>query len=153
MVPAVEGSGEGMFWTFETVEERMIEAWGYMMRLPDAERGWLSSASRSSMPAVVRHNAFGDYFEAAPGRPGLRAAQVTMVESVFTGEGAWIDWVFERDRPLIAAVITVKLRRHGGGFGWPDVAHVMGASVQPDALRMRYNRAITRIAAKANVNL
>ncbi|MDF0540797.1 hypothetical protein PX699_00445 [Sphingobium sp. H39-3-25] len=150
MVPGVEGS---VFWTFEAVEERMIEAWGYMMRLPDAERGWLAAASRSSMPAIVRHNAFGDYFETSTGRPGLRAAQVTMVEAVFTGEGAWIDWVFARDRPLIATVMKVKLRQHGGGFAWADVAQAGGGGVQPDALRMRYNRAITRIAAKANVNL
>ena len=35
-------------------EETMIEAWRLLLRLPDREKGWLASGSRSSLPAPLR---------------------------------------------------------------------------------------------------
>lgn len=145
MVPTVEGSD---FWTFALVEEKMIEAWGFLMRLPDRERGWMASSARSSMPAVVRSNRDGDYFETQQGRPGLRSHEVTLVERALIGEGAWIEWVPTRDRELVATVLTVKGWHVSGGFAWSDVAEEMAWVAGPDALRMRYNRAVSRIAAR-----
>lgn len=149
MVPTVEGSD---YWTFALVEEKMIEAWGFLMRMPDRERGWLASCARSSMPAVVRSNRDGDYFETQQGRPGLRAHEVTLVERALIGEGAWIEWVPTRDRELVATVLTVKGWHLSGGFHWSDVADEMDWAAGPDALRKRYSRAVGRIAAKLDAS-
>lgn len=143
-VPVVEG------WTFDLVEEQMLEAWGYLMRLPDRERGWLASCARSSMPTVVRSVREGDYFEDAPGRPGLRANQVDLVDRALTGTAAWIMWVVERDRSLVAVVLQAKSARLVGGFTWGLVASWYGWGGHSDALRKRYSRAVGRIAAKLN---
>lgn len=129
----------------------MIEAWGFLMRMPDRERGWLASCSRSSMPAVVRDWRV-DYFEPAPGRRGLRSHEVTLVERALIGEGAWIEWVPTRDRELVATVLTVKGWHVSGGFAWSDVAEEMDWAAGPDALRKRYSRAVGRIAAKLDAS-
>lgn len=136
------------YWTFDLVEEKMVEAWGFLMRLPDRERGWMASCSRSSLPAVVRTVRDGDYLETTNGRPGLRTHEVTLVDRALIGEGAWIEWVPTRDRELVATVLTVKGWHVAGGFTWSDVAEEMDWAAGPDALRMRYNRAVSRIAAK-----
>lgn len=148
MVPTMEGS---VYWTFALVEEKMIEAWGFLMRMPDRERGWLASCARSSMPAIVRDGQV-DYFEPTPGRRGLRSHEVTLVERALIGEGAWIEWVPTRDRELVATVLTVKGWHVSGGFAWSDVAEEMDWAAGPDALRKRYSRAVTRIATKLDAS-
>lgn len=140
MVPPEEG------WTFERVEEALVEAWGFLMRMPDVERDWLNSCAKSSMPKIVRSIGEGDYFEDAPGRRGLRTGEVDLVNRVFLGQGAWIEWVQLRDRKLVAAVMRCMGVRRVGGFAWSDVAQIMGWSAGPDALRKRYDRAVHRIA-------
>lgn len=149
MVPTMEGSD---YWTFALVEEKLIEAWGFLQRMPDRERAWLASCSRSSMPAVVRSVREGDYFEATKGRPGLRTHEVTLVERALIGEGAWIEWVATRDRELVATVLMVKGWHVSGGFHWSDVADEMDWEAGPDALRKRYSRAVGRIAAKLDAS-
>ncbi|WP_340265422.1 hypothetical protein [Sphingobium mellinum] len=146
-VPVVEGS---QFWTFEAVQERMVEAWGYLIRMPDGEASWLRACSRSSMPAVIRDVRKGDWMETRPGRPGLRSAQVDLVERLLTGDGAWIEWVVPRDRSLIATVLRLRSRKVG--FDWRDVAESEGVMIGAEALRKRYSRAITGIAQRLNRN-
>lgn len=150
-VPAMEGEQEGGSWTFDLVEEKLLEAWGYLMRMPDAERAWLKSCERSAMPAVLRSARAGDYLETRPARAGLRSVEVDLVDQVLIGDAAWIEWVMERDRPLVAAVMRV-MGRARSGFGWSDVAAEMQWVAGPDALRMRYSRAVTRIAVKLDAS-
>lgn len=144
-VPVVEGCE---WWSFDAVQERMLEAWGYMGRMPDGEAAWLRACSRSSMPAIVRSARAGDTLETRTGRPGLRSAQVDLVERVLTGEGAWIEWVVPRDRSLVATVLRMSGRRTG--VEWRDVAESEGGSVGAEALRKRYSRAITGIVVRLN---
>lgn len=144
---AIEG------WTFALVEEKMIEAWGFLMRMPDRERGWLASCERSSMPAIVRETRLGDQkdYDEAPRRPGLRSAEVDIVERVLTDADAWIMWVPERDRGLVAIVLRAMSARLVGGFSWGVVATWYGWGGHSDVLRKRYGRAIARIAAKLDM--
>ncbi|MGE6693336.1 hypothetical protein ACQKE8_12935 [Sphingobium limneticum] len=144
-VPVVEGSN---WWTFQAVEERMEEAWRYLMRMPDGEAAWLRSCSRSSMPAIMREARKGDTLETRPGRTGLRSAQVDLVELLLTGPEAWINWVVPRDRSLVATVL--RLRGRKVGFDWRDVADSEGGLVGAEALRKRYSRAMTGIAVRLN---
>lgn len=149
MVPQMEGSAS---WTFALVEEAMVEAWGYLRRMPDAERAWLKSCERSAMPVPVRDARAGDWIDTVQGRRGLMAREVDLVDRVFLGEGAWIEWVMPRDKVLVAAVMQVMTANRGGGFGWSDVAGVMGWVAGPNALRMRYDRAVARVAGRLNDN-
>jgi len=144
-VPAAEGSN---WWTFQAVEERLAEAWGYLLRMPDGEAAWLRACDRSSMPKFVREVRAGDWIETRAGRPGLRTAQVDLVERLLTGSDAWIEWVVPRDRSLVATVL--RLRGRKVGFDWRDVADSEGALVGAEALRKRYSRALTGIATRLN---
>lgn len=144
-VPAMEGCD---WWSFDAVQGRMLEAWRYMARMPDGEAAWLRACSRSSMPAIVRSARAGDTLETRTGRPGLRSAQVDLVERVLTGEGAWIEWVVPRDRSLVATVLRMSGRRTG--VDWLDVAESEGGLVGAEALRKRYSRALTGIAVRLN---
>ncbi|CAN5336665.1 hypothetical protein BH10PSE12_BH10PSE12_02850 [soil metagenome] len=146
-VPVMEGCE---YWTFDLVEERLIEAWTFLMRMPDPEWSWLRSCERSGMPDIIRETRAGDEkdYDEAPRRPGLRTAEVNLVEQVLTGEAAWIMWVPERDRGLMAVALQAKGSHLVGGFTWGLVARRYGWGGHHDALRMRYNRAVSRIAGK-----
>jgi hypothetical protein len=137
-------SDGGSFLTFTDVEERLVEAWGFLRRLPDRERGW--QTIRANWPDTLRHTWFGDYpssdAESAPCAPGLRTAEVARMEEAL----AWVAWVPERDRRLLGLVLSA-LDRGEAQAPWIDLAHVIGAGATPDALRMRYGRAVSRIAA------
>jgi hypothetical protein len=139
---AVEPLGRA-FVSFAMVEERLVEAWGFMLRLPDRERGW--HRLKASWPDMRRHNAFGDYgdmdAEAWPSMPGLRTAEVDRMDEAL----GWVDWVPEQHRALIGVVLGMLQRIDEPDWVW--VAGVIGG-VKADACRMRYSRAITRICER-----
>jgi len=132
--------------TFDQVEERLVEAWGYLMRMPDRELGL--HRLKASWPDIRRHNAFGDYgdmeSDAAPKAPGLRTAEVDAMEEAL----GWVEWVKGRDRKLIGVVLA-QLQR-AARPEWPFVALALDRSVEPDAYRKRYSRAITLICNRLN---
>src|SRR3546814_20484305 len=61
-----QSEGQRSGWTFEMVQERLVEAMLLWRRMPDRERGWL--AVKAYWPEMRRHNHFGDYadVEASP---------------------------------------------------------------------------------------
>ncbi|GEM_PF-1034175 len=142
---AVEQLGRDLA-TFALVEERLVEAWGYLLRMPDRERGFHRVAA--SWPDVRRHTAFGDYgdmdADARPKKPGLRTAEVDSMEEAL----GWVEWVPERHRALIGLVLGMLQRIDDPDWVW--VASRLDGRPQPDACRMRYNRAITRICERLN---
>jgi hypothetical protein len=153
-----EGSGDGSLpsdvveqlerelATFEMVEERLVEAWGLMMRLPDRERGWQRLAA--AWPDVRRHNSFGDYGDmepdARPKQPGLRSVEVDRMEEAL----GWVDWVPPQHRTLIGVVLAQLQRADRPEWEW--IAARIEGRPEPDACRMRYNRSITRICERLN---
>lgn len=46
--PPIHGSDDGAV-TFALVEERLVEAWGFLRRMPDREAGWLMDVRASSI--------------------------------------------------------------------------------------------------------
>jgi hypothetical protein len=132
--------------TFDLVEERLVEAWGYLLRLPDREKGW--HRLKASWPNVRRHTAFGDYgdmdADAKPKLPGLRTAEVDRMEEAL----GWVEWVPAQHRALIGVVLS-QLQR-ADRPEWPFVALELDRSVDPDAYRKRYSRALTRICERLN---
>lgn len=146
VLPDAVGQLEAEFATFEAVEARLVEAWGYLLRMPDREGAW--QRLRANWPDVRRHNHFGDYGDmdpdARPRPPGLRTAEVDRMEEAL----GWVEWVGERDRRLIGVVLG-QLQRVDRPE-WEAVARRIDASVRPDAYRMRYGRALYRICRRLN---
>lgn len=138
MVPEVEGS---QFWTFEAVQERLVEAMLLWRRMPDRERGWL--AVKAYWPDLRRHNHFGDYAdaEATPRPLPLSRAEIRRMEEA----SEWLLLVSERDRALVALAVS-WLAGGRSQVPWRRLLRPLGVTFGADGLRMRYGRAINRIA-------
>lgn len=132
--------------TFDVVEERLVEAWGFMMRLPDREIGWQRIVA--IWPELRRHNSFGDYgdmdTDARPRRPGLRSEEIERMEQAL----GWVDWVPQQHRRLIGLVLTMLQKIDDPDWVWA-AARIEGAP-KPDACRKRYNRSLSRICERLN---
>lgn len=154
-------------WTFGRVEDAMVEAWGYLRRLPDREGALLRSAGVSSIwrQAVheggdVWHRYAIDYFDQEPVvAGGLNAKEVAHLDKVLMGSGSWMERVPERDRKLVGIVLDerakVEAGARSGGFGWDVVRRRLGQGGRPvtvsvDALRRRYERALAKVCAWVN---
>lgn len=146
---AMDGAVEQLdreFATFELVEARLAEAWGYLLRMPDRESGW--QRIKAMWPDMRRHTAFGDYgdmdADARPKLPGLRTAEVDRMDEAL----AWVEWVPRQHRTLVGLVLSMLQRIDDPDWHW--LARQIDSSVAPDSYRMRYNRAITRICNRLN---
>jgi hypothetical protein len=139
-------------WTFDAVQERLVEAMIICWRNPDRERGW--QQLRSAWPEVLRELSAGDY-DARGGdlsssdvsiRPAsLTRAEVGEMEEAF----GWLDAVPPHDRKLVGLAI-VELARGRREVSWLRLLRAMGLTRGSDGLRMRYGRAIAGIAARLN---
>jgi len=132
--------------TFDLVEERLREAWGFMLRLPDRERGWQRLLAK--WPEMRRHNYFGDYgdidVDARPRKPGLRSTEVERMDEAL----GWVDWVAPQHRALMGLVLSMLQKIDDPDWVW--VAGKLRDGTEPSACRMRYNRSITRICERLN---
>jgi hypothetical protein len=151
--PPIHGSDNGAV-TFDLVEERLVEAWGFLRRMPDREAGWLMDARASSIyqrgqlsrqELLELYQIDGTEYDrdAAPTLPGLRSAEVDRMDQAL----GWMAWVDARDRKLVG-IILGQLDRGASRPAWSSAAKAIGSTVEPDTLRKRYSRAITRIATK-----
>jgi len=146
----VQASRGGRFYSFETVESRLVEALQLWRQAPDRERGWLHV--KAMWPDILRHgwrvDVDGEFDERAaivePRRPALTRDQVAeMVEA-----SDWIAHVDERDRKLVVTVLALKARGITRIL-WSRIWERSGRGRPgPDGLRMRYSRAIGDIAIK-----
>lgn len=137
--------GSEEFWTFELVQERLIEAMQLWWRMPDRERGWITV--RAYWPEMRRHNHFGDYadIEVVPRALPLTRAQIARMEEATE----WLGFVKERDRALVALAVTWRARGYES-IHWKKLLKPLGVAHGADGLRMRYGRAITAICARLN---
>lgn len=144
----------GELLSYGDVIERLVEAWGFLRRMPDREAGWVRSGQVSSLYRLCQltpREAWSLYRidsddydrDAQPRQPGLRAAEVDRMNETL----AWVEWVPERDRKLVGVALS-RLERGDATVPWIALAPVLALGVGPDALRMRFDRAITRIAAR-----
>ncbi|NYT43119.1 hypothetical protein HZY97_20255 [Sphingomonas sp. R-74633] len=136
------------FASFELVEARLVEAWGFLLRMPDRERGWLRV--KALWPDIRRTREDFRNWDAKldqgiePRKPGLRTAEVDKMEEAL----GWLRVVKERDRKLIGVVLG-QLQR-ADDPEWSAVAHAFGGEASSDAYRKRYGRAITAICNSLN---
>lgn len=151
--PPIHGSDIGAV-TFDLVEERLVEAWGFLRRMPDREAGWLMDArassiyqrgqlSRQELLELYQIDAAEYDRDATPTLPGLRSVEVDRMDQAL----GWMAWVDARDRKLVG-IILGQMDRGASRPAWSSAAKALGWVGHADTLAKRYSRAITRIATK-----
>lgn len=140
-------------WTFDMVEDRLVEAMITCWRHPDRERAW--QRVRSTWPEMSPEALAGSY----DGGQGageqrveavLRLASLTRRDTDEMEEAfGWLDGVDPADRKLIGLVVSL-LARGNRQVRWTYLLRPMGLTRGTDGLRMRYNRALAGIAGRLN---
>ncbi|WP_375290392.1 hypothetical protein [Qipengyuania sp.] len=143
--------------TWDQAEEALGEAVEMLGVLPDKERGFLMAGRKSSMPQVLRIEQ-SDYPDRPDPRRRLSARDMARVDAMLLGEDALAMAIPEQHRALVGRVIVMKRwPERTGGFRWADVRADLqrrfpGERVPDgDALRMRYERAIAKLAKAMTV--
>lgn len=139
--------------TWQEAEDAMLAAVEYLGALPDRERGWLRGGN--GWPQIVREVLAGDYGEGqglgdvvAP-RLQLGRKEMAVLDRMMLGERAAVLAVPEAHRRLVGRVLIAKLDPRGDVFRWERIWLADGGKrcgVTSDALRMRYERAIGKVA-------
>lgn len=160
MQPRKSADFSGDLVTWQDAEDALTAAIEYLFALPDRERGFLSAGSRSGWPQIVRSVREGDYGEgqgenedARPPSPQLTRRMVALVERMLTGEAPIANAVPEGQRGLVCRVVVMKRWPGPDGFRWERVWEMQGgfaSGTTTDALRVRYSRAIEKIANRMN---
>lgn len=135
---------ERTFWTFEAVEEALIEAVDLWRRSPGGGR-WPFAGDGPWQ--WVRSLEWGDYADpdAVPRSLPLTRAEVARRDAV----SAWLGHVPERDRKLVVAAIG-QLVRGSARVDWMRLKVVLGVAFGADGLRMRYGRALNKVCKALN---
>lgn len=139
-------------WTFGLVEAALVEAVVLWWRSPGSGRGspW---ASDGPWELMLRETNAGDYDALgadrqdapAPRAPALSRADVARRDEIT----AWLEWVAERDRRLVAIAVRQMAATGWRSPGFLKIKQRYGADIG-GALRKRYNRAIYTIAENLN---
>lgn len=143
--------------TWQQAEDALLAAVEYLGMSPDRERAFLSAGSRSCWPQIIRSVRDGDYGEgqgfggeAAPRRQ-LSRKEATLLDRVLLDTGAAALAIPEGHRRLVGRVLLAKLDGRGEGFTWSRIWEAEGgkrSGVTTDTLRMRYSRAVSRVAMR-----
>jgi len=145
--PPVNGRKD--FWTFDMVEERLVEAMELWRRAPDRERAW--QHIRAYWPEVLRRPGRlvvdGEHDEREEDKAEPRPLPLTRAEvAEMNAAGELLQLAPERDRRLVAIVLAYRAR----GFDkvpWLRIWDRLGRGKPgPDGLRKRYTRSISDIA-------
>lgn len=138
--------------TWQDAEDALIGALEYLAALPDRERGFLSAGSRSGWPQVLRIEQ-SDYPDRPDERhgPSVRVGrrELAHLERMLLGERCAALEIPEGHRALVGRVLVMKRWQSPGGFRWEEVWMREGGrrcGVTSDALRMRYERAVGKVA-------
>lgn len=133
----------GLFWSFDMVEERLVETIELWRRMPS---GGPSPFAKDGPWHLIQAE-WGDYADAdaLPRKlPLSRAEYARMIES-----SAWLAWVQQRDRRLVVLAVT-KLAQGHGQVPWMELRKPMGVALGAHGLRKRYGRAVQGICNRLN---
>lgn len=138
---------EGRFYSFDDVQERLVEAMLCAWRLPDREAGW--QRVKAQWPDVWRHTHFGDYGESASDavlRPAaLTRRDIAEMEEAFD----WLAVLKPADRKLVGLAVTA-LARGEKQVPWLRLLKPMGLQRGAHGLRKRYSRAMAKVCGRIN---
>ncbi|MDR7101511.1 hypothetical protein [Croceicoccus sp. BE223] len=139
--------------TWQDAEDAMLAAVEYLGAMPDKERGWLRGGQ--GWPDIVRDVRAGDYGDGqghggdAEPRRQLGRKEMAVLDRMMLGPQAACLAVPEEHRRLVGRVLIAKLDPRGDVFRWERIWVAEGGKrcvVTSDALRMRYERAIGKVA-------
>lgn len=143
--------------TWQDAEDQLLAAIEYLGAMPDRERGFLSAGSRSCWPEIVRSVRDGDYGEgqgygeAVRPRGQLGRKEATLLDRMLLSPDAVALVIKEANRRLVGRVLVAKLDGRGAGFSWSRIWEMEGgfsSETTTDALRMRYERAVGKVACE-----
>lgn len=139
------------FWTFEGVEERMVEAIQFLDRVS----GGRGSAYAGDGPwGQIMKDRSVDYVDVdalrergAKPRGGLTSDEVDRMNETLD----WSRFVPERgEHRKIVGVVLQQLANGGSQVRWADVKQRLRSRQSTEVLRKGYSRSITRIASRLN---
>lgn len=150
---ASQGVGKGQAWTFAAVEERLVEAMAAWRRAPDGDAryalgGRISSVWRHYAPSARDLASWDMLVEQRAVEP--RPLPLSMAEVAAMEEASeWLRFIGEADRRLVVIVLGIMASGEKR-VPWSKIKRSMGIPYGADGLRMRYSRAIGRVAASLN---
>ena len=160
-----KGTDVAGFWTFEAVEERMVEAIELWRRSPggglgprtgdghatDAPWKLLTRKARASAGGMSEWDIWAlEWEEAKRGSPSQRVMGLNAEEVERRDEASeWLRFVPPADRELVVAALH-HLVNGATRVPWMRLKHRMGVKFGADGLRKRYSRAIAAIAEALN---
>ena len=128
------------YWTFDLVQERLVEAMELWRRSPGGGKWPFASDG----PWHLIRKEWSDW-DARDPKP-LRSLPLTRDEVRRRDEASgWFAIINERDRPLVVLAITYLARGYGQ-VPWKRMLAPLGLKFGSDGLRMRYGRAIRALA-------
>ncbi|MES2494623.1 MAG: hypothetical protein V4618_00785 [Pseudomonadota bacterium] len=138
------------YWTFEAVQERLVEAMTVLWRSGDRERGWLRGSTLPIWREVV-----AEVKDASPDDQAIVTCALTRAEVMRADEAmGWVAaWVPTGDTRRIVGTVLTCLAASGGRVEWLLIWSRMGGQAggwTTDGLRMRYGRAITSVCQRLN---
>jgi hypothetical protein len=144
-------AGRDGFWTFDMVEERLVEAMRYWWRSPDPERRFgLGGRISSLWRQVLEERALIDARGADGETPEPRPLPLSRGDIARRDEASeWLTHMPERDRHLVAVALG-WLASGATQVPWRRIKHELGIKFGEDGLRKRYSRAIASVAAHLN---
>lgn len=142
------------YWTFEMVQDRLVEAMAVLWRSGDRERAWLRGSTLPIWREVV-----AEARDASPDDQAIVTCALTRAEVMRADEAMeWVArWVATGETRRVVGVVLSHLAGSGNGRAdWSLVWTRMGGKAggwTSDALRKRYGRAMTTICQRLNSNL
>lgn len=136
--------------TWQDAEDALIGALEYLAALPDRERGFLSAGSRSGWPQVLRIEQ-SDYPDRVDPSVRVGRREMAVLEAMLLGPRCAAMAIREDHRALVGRVLVMKRWQSPGGFRWEEVWMREGGKrcgTTSDALRMRYERAVGKVAQR-----
>lgn len=149
-VEKTEGCGPD--WTFDLVQERLIEAYGVLRRLPDPDAKNLRVKTMSlwdqvSVTAGMNAAEQAEYrlYRAGdpPRAPGVSRGEHDRMEEALS----WLLWIKPDIRPIVHIAIE-QLWRGNARIDWTATGADPRVSGSFDRARMAYRRSVTAIARK-----
>lgn len=139
-----EASGDGSFWTFEGVEERLVETVRCWWRMPGG--GHWPFATDGPWH-LIKSELYGpDVDRDAPLRPlPLRRAEIAAMEEATE----WMTWVAEDKRRILVLGIG-QLARGRRQVRWGEIKRTLGIALGSGGLEWRYSQAVALIANVLN---
>lgn len=155
----LSNAGRADFWTFDAVEERLIEAMRLWWRSPGGGRWpfagdgpWnlMTRETRAQAGAMAMMELWKIEQEERRLGGGERPPPLTRADMARRDEASeWLAFVPSADRELVVHAL-VQLAAGAKAVPWTKLKHRLGIRFGVHGLRKRYSRAITKVAQALN---